>query len=341
MQRDRVIIVLSYLALPTVSALIEQRIGQCIVVTPLRPLAKFLRRLYPDVTVQQFDRNPHVKNSPLGILLKVHRVRQQMSQVWSQLRQTSDAEVYLLNSTFCEFEAWLFKKLGTRNRLYFEAAEHMPHLPVDWSPKALTGRLWRRLVYGIDFVPLAGVGLTYYSIGDKFRSATGALRFQVPDRPDLSSRIAAAYPEVENGAVLLLCGMTAGKLVEEGHYATHVSEVIALAHAIFGEHRVRAKSHPRFPDYVSAEANLPAIPPEVPANLIFGRFAVVIGYSSAALAEAANEGTVAVSLLRLMSPISEEVRDSHVTYLENLSSGLIHYPESLQQLEQLLKSGLG
>ena len=334
-----IIITLSYLSVPTIVSLIEQSASKTIVLTPLPSLATFLKRLYPGLDIRHPERGISDSRWPHRKVLNFFTLRRQLRVACSELQTVSGADVYLLNSTFCEFEAGLFKLLGARNRLYFEPVEHMPHLQVDRSLKALLGRLWRRAVYGIDFFPLAGADITYYSVGERFRAQTGASHFRVSASRTVAEQIAQAYPDVPDRGALLLCGFTAGRLVDRDRYARCIDSVVRLLLARFGDRMVTVKSHPRHPEYVSSEASLPHLPSEIPANLVFQRFDTVVGYSSAALAEAARAGIPAISLMKLMPPLNEQVRDSHMEYLDNIAPNAIHYPVDLHQFKQLIDSG--
>ena len=65
-------------------------------------------------------------------------------------------------------------------------------------------------------------------------------------------------------------------------------------------------------------------------------FKIVIGYTSAVLFNAANQGVVAISLLDYIKPIERKVADDFKSYLKNNTSKEILYPKNINELMKAL-----
>lgn len=137
--------------------------------------------------------------------------------------------------------------------------------------------------------------------------------------------------------ILLLSGSTVhDNLVSEHDYVRVVDKFVQ----IIGKDKVAVKQHPRYEDLHGFEKELVEIPSYIPGNLLTGSFSIFVGYSSTLLVEAAHEGKIAISLLKMMKPKNENIPCNFIKYIENRlnGKGVVYYPESMEQLLQIIKN---
>jgi hypothetical protein len=244
-----------------------------------------------------------------------------------------DADVFFFGVAFCEFEAWLLKTLSRKNRIFYKPAISVENFDVCGSIQGIIGKLLRICVYSIHFDVLTSGKNVYHALSEKFLSGINAKGFSMEiNTESISRKIMESLPEIESARILILCGGIAGVFVDRSEYAGKMDDLIDRLTSKFGHDALAIKTHPRFDEYFQKENALKKIPADIAANLILGHFDIIIGYSTAALVEAADAGKKAVSLLKLMKPIDCRVRDSYIDYLDNNAAGGIFYPAGFEDL---------
>lgn len=332
-----IIFCLSYLSVPITITIIETFKDEFLIVTSNKALVTFFKRLYPSEKIVLLQPTPLLSRSPAKTIRNLYFICKYKKEILKGFEHYQDAKVFFFSVAFCDLESWLVKVLSENNVIYYKPAASIRHLAVDESIQAKIGKWLRRLIYSVNFVPLLGGNLTYYGLCDTFLREIRAIDFNMDvDVGSTTHKIIDGLDEIKSSKILILCGETVGTSVEVSEYVLQMDTLITSLVKKFGHESLSIKAHPRYPQYYSKEDTLKKIPSNIPANLIIGHFDVIVGYSSATLAEAAKMGKICISLLKMMRPIDINVRDHFIEYLNNNSVQSVHYPKNVKNINALI-----
>lgn len=335
----KIIFCLSYLSVPTTISIIESSDDDFLIVTSNKTLVTFFKRLYPSEKIFLLKPPPWLSKSLAKTIRNMYFIYKYKKELLKKFEQYQAAKVFFFSLAFCDLESWLVKVLSKNNVIYYKPAASIQHLTADESVQAKIGKWLRRLIYSVNFVPLSGGNQTYYAVGNSFLREIRAIDFDVDvDCRSTAHKIIDGLEEIKSSKILILCGETVGTSVEVSEYILQMDTLITSLVEKFGHKSLAIKAHPRFPQYYSKENTLKKIPSNIPANLILGHFDVIVGYSSATLAEAAKMGKKCISLLKMMRPIDINVRDHFIEYLNNNGVQSVHYPKNVTNVIALIAS---
>lgn len=336
----KIIFCMSYLSVPMTAGIIESSESDFLIVAGTESLVKFFKLFYPAEKIFVLKPTPILSRNPLKIIENLYFVYKYKNKTSSTFGKYRDAEVFFFEVAYCEFAAWLMKKLSIANSIFYKPNVSINYLKVDYSLYAILGKWIRKAIYSIDFRPLtAGAGKPYFALTSAFLNGLKARDFHVDANVEaLSKKIMESMPEIKNSNILVLCGSIVGNFVEENEYIHHMDTVITYLVKQFGYDKLVVKAHPQSDGYYSKENELKKIPDYFPANLILGNFELIIGYSTTVLIEAANSGKKCISLLNIMKPISQEITESSIKYLNVNSVGHIYYPENLDRFISIIEN---
>jgi len=330
---------LSYASVPITVAIIESSNDDFLIVTSNKMLDIFFKRFYPGEKIFLLKPTPLISKNPLQSIRNLYFIYKYKKEILVRFNIFRNIDLFFFGVAFCEFESWLIKQLSNTNNIYYKPAVSVQHLNPDQSIQAKIGKWVRRFVYSIDFEPVRSGKRTRYALNYEFLQEIKAREFHIDvNAGSICSKIIDSLQEVRSARILILCGGVIGTYVEGSEYMRQMDTLISLLVEKFGYDALAIKAHPRFNEYYSKENTLKKIPADIAANLLLSNFDTVIGYSTTTLAEAANAGKKAVSLLRLMDPIDFNVRDYFIEYLNNNTSQSIHYPENVEDIIALIEN---
>jgi len=256
------------------------------------------------------------------------------NRILKNLQQYSISEIFFFHNTFGDIENWLLNKLYRKCKVfYFPMCNAQP--PVKYSIRALKGILIYNIIHQTKVVPLWTGEEFIFRIANSFFRRIGAKQIQIQiDQMYIRHLIDDKFNINSNLKIILLTGSVVefGQ-VEKLEYQEYMDKLISK----IGIEKIGAKPHPRFSNRYSLESELILIPSFIPANVLFSKFNIFIGYSTIALTEAANNGCLSISLIDYLKPVSEERRKIFKDYLiNNLERGIIHFPKTLESVLNIL-----
>jgi hypothetical protein len=264
----------------------------------------------------------------------IYKYFKKRKRIFRELQKQNFNELYFFHNTFGDIENWIIKKLSKSVKIY-----HIPifnEIPFEkkYSLKAYKGLFISLFINGINVVPLYTGERYIYIISNSFFNKINAQKKQISiDNIFIKKLIDEKYDFCNKEIVLLT-----GSIVESNHVevSEYIKKINALINTI-GADKIVVKPHPRFPNRYGMEKELEMVPSFIPANVLFAKFNIYIGYSTAVLIEAAKEGLTAISLLDYLVPVSKDRRDNYKKYLRvNLAEqGKIHYFSSIKEIKQL------
>ncbi|MDA9792197.1 hypothetical protein N9C15_00925 [Schleiferiaceae bacterium] len=250
------------------------------------------------------------------------------------INSVSDAEVYFFCASFGHTALWMIRKMSVSNDIYYKQEVQLEkNLEGSFDVRTVLHRLVVLFMLGVN------MSIHYTKAGARLIPSKRFIKQNnVRDvRIDLVDGRSSLDSD-ENIDVLYLSGDVIPKvgIVNSDEFIRLNSELIDL----LSNYNSFIKPHPRLSSLTPAEERLRRIDALIPATMLFKGRPVVIGYGSASLFEASNNGLLAISLLKYYHFIEEEVRDSGIAYLKaNCLQGCqIEYPEKLEELSKLLYS---
>lgn len=334
----KVIFCSSYISFPIALSLIDENENDYVLITENPILADFLKMLFPKEKVNFLSPVTLSLRNPIRLIKAIIKNIKYKNEIIKKIN-FKNADVFFFGVASCDFSFWLLKKLSANNKVYYKPAVLIGHLAKAYGFKALLGRLVRFFVYFINFVPIRGLEAVWFKVDDQFMSEIGAENFDIAVNDEKVKKVLSSkFPDVELGGVLLLCGDIANAYVDEQDYIRIMDELILKLCDRYGHQTIKIKPHPLFINYYSKENDLIKIPSFLPANLVSMCFDVVVGYSSATLIEAAQQGKLVISTIKMMRPTNEKTFASCLSYLEANAKDKICFPESPAKLLDILSN---
>lgn len=324
---NKVVFCLSYLNIPWTESIIISN-ENVIVLTSEISIYTYLSRKYGRSNILVFEEfNLNLAKS-LGSWFIIRRRNLRL------IKSVSDAEVYFFCASFGHTALWMISKMSSCNDIYYKKEVQLAkNLEGSFDIITVLHRLVVLFLLGVN------MSIHYTKAGARLiPSKRFMLKNKVRDvRIDLDKG-RSSLDSQENIDVLYLSGDIIPKVgaVHSDEFIRLNSELIDL----LSNYNSFIKPHPRLSSLTPAEERLRCIDALIPATMLFKGRPVVIGYGSASLFEASNNGLLAISLLKYYNFIDEEVRDSGIAYLKaNCLQGCqIEFPETLDELSKLLRS---
>ena len=252
-----------------------------------------------------------------------------------ELQSFNFSELYFFHNTFGMIENWLMKALSSNTKVFQIPIFNELQFGEKHTLKSLKGVLRALIIDKVKVEPLwNGQRFIYRTSNSFFKSINSKIIKLSKDEVFIKEIIQDTFNFEDSKIILLTGSVVEMKQVNEDEY---IKKVNALINAI-GEQHISAKPHPRLNNRYGLENELNLIPSFIPANILFSKFNVFIGYSTATLAEVADKGGVAISLLDYLKPVSDDYRNSYKNYLNNnLENGIVHFPTNIDSIISLLK----
>jgi len=326
----RYIVCLSYLSIPAVLSLTKGQ-DDFKIITDQPSLSEFCKTMFSDDKVIFINRPPEVFG--IGKVFLPFKLNKYKAELLKQLGKPKNAEIYIFYNAFGFHISWWLTKIKADNTIYYKPDIDMSMWKERYNIKSVAKQIWIRLNFNAHTIPVWGGAKFFPKVSDSFIKIN-----QIKLLDDIfidSTYIKQLLEEkfhIGNQKYLLLVGNTVSdNMVLEQEYVLKTDDMIE----IMGTENVAIKMHPRFNFLYGKEKDCKIIPNFVPANIIFENFDTIIGYSSAAIFEAANKGKTAIALVNLFEPVSADNKTNYVNYLNgNLVNGAtIYYPNTIEEFK--------
>ncbi len=265
----------------------------------------------------------------------IYKFFKERKRILKELCRYCPDEIYFFHNTFGSLENWLLKNI--QNKIIVSVY----HVPIfnkntfntQYSYKAFKGVLVSLFFYGIRVIPLFDGKRYIYKLPDSFFIKIKANQLTLPTNQLFIRKVIDSTIGPCNKSIVLLTGsIVESDLVDELEYTNKINTLINK----LGIDNVIAKPHPRYPNRFGLENSLSVIPSFIPANVLFSKYKIFIGYHSTTLPEAANEGLTAISLLEYFKPVSNIRKNNYKNYLlTNLNNGDILFPTQIESSDFL------
>jgi len=277
-----------------------------------------------------FNNNITLLRNPFKYFLKRRKTLK-------ELRENNLIEIYFFHNAFGSFENYLISKLSLTIKVY-----HCPvikSLPFEKrkSLNSFVNKTISKLIYNTEVTPL-WTGQRYtYKLSDSFFKKINSKKKKIIINDLFINKIVEKHFNLNNTVnILFLTGaIVESDQVKKCEYESKIDNVIN----VIGKENIVCKQHPRYQARYSLESELDLIPAYIPANVLFSKFKIFIGYSTSVLTDSANNGLTAISLIDYLEPVSLDMKKKYKDYLiNNLVSGNIHFPETLEEIIALIKN---
>lgn len=243
-------------------------------------------------------------------------------------------KIYFFHNTFGLFENWLIKKLSKDIKIVYIPTFDNLGFKKRLSFKGLKQKIISLFFYGLDSEILWTGDVFLPRTKTKFFKSIKAQYRDLDIDSTVINDFTTKHFQLPEGNIVLLTG----SVIEMGRvtlneYSHKINELLCE----LGIDNILAKPHPRFVDRFALEKQLKLIPSYVPANILFLKYKVFIGYSTCVVSEAVSVGCLGISLLDFFKPNSITMQKNYKYYLNaNLSKGEIKYPKTTQEIKDLI-----
>lgn len=248
--------------------------------------------------------------------------------------------VYFYHDGYCIPANWLMKYLRKRHSPTFCFCPIS--LSIDWlqqfrkvSPKVIYYFLLVLLQWGYYIDPIEHGDTLYPMLSRRFFNKLGPVSLERDVDYTLVNRLVntslLSEEEFSPNGIVLLQNVRIGDIVDVDEYTRLLN---SLLEKITPHQQVYFKMHPDMRVYYGREEELKEIPSFISGNLLMKRFKCFIGYDSAMLAEVAELGTTAISMINIFQKDSGK-KQSILQYMHSLSDKVL-YPNSVDELVSML-----
>jgi len=331
---------LSYLSVPHTITLIKENHGtNYLIVSSNVELYKFFTELFDKKKILFLQTSSITFPFSIKFIyfpVKLVEVFILKWRAWKYFRKVHDANIYFFFNGAAFFYAWLIYKLSKNNKLYYQEDIDLSVFPekkefVTWVNKYFIKILYNEAVVPID----QGNGNIAYKMSQDFISKVKVNKIEI----DLSSKNISNWLNMKfnfpKGDILFLSSFIKEFGTNEDEYIKQNDNL--LCELRNSGYKIHLKLHPRCNIKNSLEKELFEIPKYYPANLLLN-YKVIIGYASATLAEAANNGILSISLVDFYKFATTEEPTNLKSYLiSNLIQGkMILFPLNINEIRKLL-----
>ncbi|MCZ2845010.1 MAG: hypothetical protein O2U61_00700 [Candidatus Bathyarchaeota archaeon] len=333
----KIIFCISNLFVPSSLSIISESDQEPIILyTNQEGIYQLIKKLALSNVIPFYHPEFHLKKNPAAII----NYFKKRKAIYNKLTSFPISKVYFFHNSFGGLENWLIRKLSSTCEIY--------HIPTfnnligkkKYAFKAFKGLFISFLINKAQVVPLWTGDIFIFKLSKSYFSDVCAQNLKIPINHTFLKKIVNDSFQIQEKSIILLTGT----IVELNHVQKeeYITKIDCLIKEL-GPEKISIKAHPRFSkECYGLENNLVKIPSYVPANILFSNFNIYIGYSTSVLAEASNEGKIAISLLDLLNPIKEERKKWHKEYLKkNVEKGKIFFPRDISELSSIiLKKGI-
>ncbi|QEC78078.1 hypothetical protein [Mucilaginibacter ginsenosidivorax] len=327
------IVCLSYLSIPEVLSLTEGH-DDFKIITDQPSLHEFCSKMFSDKEVILVDRPP--KLSGLNKIILPLKLKQYKADLLKKLGKPEKSDIYIFYNAFGFHISWWLTKIAANNTIYYKPDIDMSMWKDRYTVNSLVKQFWIWLNFNALTIPVWN-GTEYFpKVSDQYiRKYHIKVLERIPINFAYIKKLLNEKFHIGNQKYLLLSGNTVpDNMVYEQEYISKNDAIIE----IMGLENVAIKIHPRFNSLYGKEKDGVIVPSFIPANIIFDNFDTIIGYSSAALFEAANKGKTTISLICMFEPVSTDNKANFIKYLNgNLKDGAkIFYPETPAEFAEII-----
>ena len=324
---------LSYLSIPVVLTITHGQ-EEFKIITDQKPIADFFKTIFSEEKVMLIERPPEAGG--IGKLLLPLKLNKYKQELLEKLGRPKNAVIYFFYNAFGYHVSWWLNQVADGNTIYYKPDIDMSMWETRYTLKSIAKQFWIRVNFSALTIPVWGGSKFFYKVSDSYIKKNKInLLADIPVEVDFIKALLDEKFHIGNKKYMLLVGNTVSdNMVSEEEYTKKNDELISL----LKPENVAIKMHPRFNFLYSLEKECHIIPSIVPANIIFGNFEVIIGYSSAALFEAANSGKKAISLVNIFNAISEDTKVNYINYLKGnlLTGATIFFPATVEEVKEIL-----
>jgi len=330
----KIIFCLSNLFIPATLSLIKKsKPGEVIVYTHQENIKQFFENVELSEVIV-YLRSDFVIRKSIGAIVKYFFWRRELEKT---IKALNPSEIYFFHCSFGGLENWLIRRISKNRNIPIFHSPIFNELPFKkrYSIAAFRLILSYLVLYQAKIMPLWTGERFIPRISSSFFKDIRTQEIEITiDQRYVKSIVEKELTATDTEIVLLTGGTADLGLVTEAEYIEKVNSLIEC----IGSGNIVIKQHPRYKETFGLERILNSVPTYLPANVLFSKFKIFIGYSTATLAEAANNGLIAISLLDFMDVTNQDRRQSFKNYLDqNLKSGRkIYYVSDLNEVRQLM-----
>lgn len=329
---------ISHMYVPATLSIIAKGDDRYCIYTDLKSIHTFFSKMYPDIVVF-YDKPVHSSNVLMSIIFDSARAKRNMKEVFDRLK--IDKLIFFHEGDGTRAN-WLIRRLFKRQNA------HVVYCPVQrtfdfetkwvevWSLKKLLLRLYNFVIWNFWSHYYLYLNDVHLVMDKSFFDRTHSTEMQIEiSQTDVVGQInlhllpESKYPL--SGIVWIenTLRFTSTKWSEQSYVDVVNSITSALA-----DRRIFFKGHPDMAVKYGVENEMKEIPSFIPGNLLVSRFCCYIGVISALLYEAADAGTLTISLLNLVDMDSNH-RQELIAYLKSYNDS-IFFPNSIDELYSIV-----
>lgn len=319
-----VIFCVSNMAIPqTLSIILKDKVSDYIVYTDQENIYEFFNYINLKGIKIIFKKPFYIKR-----LRDLYSIKKHNKNVLNKILKLQPTKFIFFHDSFAEIIHWIIKRSNIQS--YFCPVNCQNPFKKKKSLNYFKTGILKKLIYNITYLPYwTGERYVYFLRKSFFQKyAIKPLRVDV-DFDLINSLTSSKFSFGLKKTVLLSGSVVELNQVNENEYLKKINDLIDF----IGQDNLVIKSHPRFLAKYGKENELNEIPSFIPANLLLNYFDNFIGYSTMTLAEAANAGKSAISLLYYFEPNNLERVSFYKKYLESNTNSSIKFIKSLNELE--------
>tara|TARA_R110002049_G_scaffold2365_2_gene17256 strand:- start:13365 stop:14387 length:1023 start_codon:yes stop_codon:yes gene_type:complete len=329
----KLIFCISNLFIPATLTLIKEAGDKHVLVyTDQKGILEFFESIHLKNVTIYYRQEIYLRKS-LKSIVGYFKVR---NKILKELQSYSFSELYFFHNIFGMIENWLMKALSSKMKIYQIPIFNELQFDKKYTIKSLKGVLRALVIDKVKVEPLWNGHRFIYRASDSFFKSIKAKIIKLSiDDAFIKEIIQDTFRFGDSKMVLLTGSVIELKQVSEDEYIKKINVLIEK----IGRKHISAKPHPRLNNRYGFENDLNLIPSFIPANVLFSKFKIFIGYSSSVLSEVADNGGIAISLLDYFKPVSNQYRNTYKNYLnDNLEKGIIHYPTNIDSVISILRN---
>ena len=297
--KRNIIICTSELFFPFTINLIEKFKESPTIITQSQEIFKLLIKFYPKLDIIFFEQPRQFTNKcPLKMIKNIYFNYKLKKKVKLFLIEYSNCNVFTDIVAFSPLAAFSLIILSYKNKIY-----HKKLVKVFWKKtkptlKILLNKIYYKIFYSLDCDVVVRSTYQHLAYSKKYFKKIDAKNMRYEINTNLIKNFCEKKLNINSAKLLLL---SSGLALENGTIDKKLYENFMNKLNLTPYFNKMLLKRKKFENKTDVEKNLVEVPAQIPANLIIHKYKIVIGFDSAALFEASNNGCKVICLIDLLA----------------------------------------
>ena len=294
-----IILCTTSLSVPFTVSLIEKFKETSTIVTQSKELFYFFVKYYPKHDIIFFEEPKSLINKNFLKMIKNHYHNYLLKKkIFFVFNKYLNSNVFTTIRAFSPLSAYILIVLSKKNKIYLLKIVKLFWKKTKPTFKIFLHKIYLKIFYSLDCDVVRRHTYIHLAYSKKYFKKIDARNVKYKINTNLIKNFCEKKLNINSAKLLLL---SSGLALENGTIDKKLYENFMNKLNLTPYFNKMLLKRKKFENKTDVEKNLVEVPAQIPANLIIHKYKIVIGFDSAALFEASNNGCKVICLIDLLA----------------------------------------